>query len=326
MNLRIENVTKRYGTGRPVRALNGLSLSIEPGLFGLLGPSGAGKSALIRIIATLELPDAGRVVLEGVDGRDIDVVADPDALRKVLGYLPQDFGVYPRIDALTLLDHLALLKGIHNRAERRDTVAALLQRVSLWDVRHKNLNGYSAGMRQRFGIAQALLGNPKLIVVDEPTAGLDPVERHRFLNLLAGLGQEAIVILSTHVVEDVQELCRQIAIVNKGELLLTGHPADAVTMVQGNIWKRQVRPQEVDAMKRAYVIINERMVAGEPVVYAYATSMPGPGFVPVEAGLEEVYFTEITDAETRYQARRTVPARPAPYLQRTMQAPYQPLL
>lgn len=310
MNLLIENLTKTYGNGRSagaVRALNGVTLTIESGLFGLLGPNGAGKSSLMRTIATLQSPDQGRVVLRDVNGGNIDVIRQPDELRKILGYLPQDFGVYPRIDAVTLLDHLALLKGIHNRAERKETVETLLHRTNLWDVRKKNLSGYSGGMRQRFGIAQALLGNPKLIIVDEPTAGLDPAERNRFLNLLAGLGQEAIVILSTHIVEDVQELCRQMAIINKGEVLLTGHPLDAVEMVRGQIWKKRVRPDEVDAMHRAYVIINERMVAGEPVVYAYATSVPAPGFVPVDAGLEEVYFTEITDAETRYHNQRTVP-------------------
>ena len=305
MNLLIENLTKTYGNG--VRALNGVSLTIEPGLFGLLGPNGAGKSSLMRTIATLQSPDAGRVVLQNVGGQDIDVVRQPDDLRKLLGYLPQDFGVYPRIDAITLLDHLAVLKGIHNRVERKESVETLLHRTNLWDVRKKNLSGYSGGMRQRFGIAQALLGNPKLIIVDEPTAGLDPAERNRFLNLLAGLGEDTIVILSTHIVEDVQELCRQMAIINKGELLLTGHPLDAIEMLKGQIWKKRVKPTDVDSMHRAYVIINERMIAGEPVMYAYGTSIPAPGFVPVEAGLEEVYFTEITDAENRYHARRNVP-------------------
>ena len=305
MKLLIENLTKTYSNG--VKALNGVSLTIEPGLFGLLGPNGAGKSSLMRTIATLQSPDGGRVVLQDVGGKDIDVVRQPDDLRRLLGYLPQDFGVYPRIDAITLLDHLAVLKGIHNRAERKESVETLLHRTNLWDVRKKNLSGYSGGMRQRFGIAQALLGNPKLIIVDEPTAGLDPAERNRFLNLLAGLGQEAIVILSTHIVEDVQELCRQMAIINKGEVLLTGHPLDAVEVLKGQIWKKRVSPGEVDSMHRAYVIINERMVASEPVVYAYGTSIPAPGFVPVEAGLEEVYFTEITDAENRYHDRRNVP-------------------
>ena len=304
MNLLIENLTKTYSNG--VRALNGVSLTIGPGLFGLLGPNGAGKSSLMRTIATLQSPNSGRVVLQNVDGHDIDAIRQPDELRKLLGYLPQDFGVYPRIDAITLLDHLAVLKGIHNRAERKESVETLLHRTNLWDVRKKNLSGYSGGMRQRFGIAQALLGNPKLIIVDEPTAGLDPAERNRFLNLLAGLGQETIVILSTHIVEDVQELCRQMAIINKGEVLLTGHPLDAVEMLKGQIWKKRVKPGDVESMHRAYVIINERMVAGEPVVYAYATSMPAPGFVPVDAGLEEVYFTEITDAENRYHDRRKV--------------------
>ncbi len=304
MNLLIDKLSKTYNNS--VHALNGISLTIEPGLFGLLGPNGAGKSSLMRTIATLQLPDEGRVVLQDVDGQDIDVVRQPDEIRKVLGYLPQDFGVYPRIDAITLLDHLALLKGIHNRAERKETVETLLQRVNLWEVRKKNLSGYSGGMRQRFGIAQALLGNPKLIIVDEPTAGLDPAERNRFLNLLAGLGQEAIVILSTHIVEDVQELCRQMAIVNKGEVLLTGHPLDAIASLQGKIWKKRVRPQDVDSMHQEHVIINERMIAGEPVVYAYASSLPAPGFVSVEAGLEEVYFTEITNAADRYHTQRTV--------------------
>jgi len=305
MKLLIDGLTKTYDNG--VKALNGISLTIEPGLFGLLGPNGAGKSSLMRTISTLQLPDQGRIVLQDVEGQDIDVLAQPDELRKILGYLPQDFGVYPRIDAVTLLDHLAVLKGIHNGKERKETVETLLQRVNLWDARKKNLSGYSGGMRQRFGIAQALLGNPKLIIVDEPTAGLDPAERNRFLNLLAGLGQEAIVILSTHIVEDVQELCAQMAIINKGELLLSGHPLDAVQMVQGVIWKKSVAPGDLDLMHRMYAVINERMVAGQPMVYAYATSQPGPGFARVEAGLEEVYFTEITDAENRYHAQRAVP-------------------
>jgi ABC-type multidrug transport system ATPase subunit len=305
MKLLIDGLTKTYDNG--VKALNGISLTIEPGLFGLLGPNGAGKSSLMRTISTLQLPDQGRIVLQDVEGQDIDVLAQPDELRKILGYLPQDFGVYPRIDAVTLLDHLAVLKGIHNGKERKETVETLLQRVNLWDARKKNLSGYSGGMRQRFGIAQALLGNPKLIIVDEPTAGLDPAERNRFLNLLAGLGQEAIVILSTHIVEDVQELCAQMAIINKGELLLSGHPLDAVQMVQGVIWKKSVAPGDLDLMHRMYAVINERMVAGQPMVYVYATSQPGPGFARVEAGLEEVYFTEITDAENRYHAQRAVP-------------------
>lgn len=305
MNLLIDGLTKTYDNG--VKALNGVSLTIEPGLFGLLGPNGAGKSSLMRTIATLQLPDQGRIVLQDVNGQDIDILTQPDELRKILGYLPQDFGVYPRIDAVTLLDHLAVLKGIHNSKERKETVETLLQRVNLWEARKKNLSGYSGGMRQRFGIAQALLGNPKLIIVDEPTAGLDPAERNRFLNLLAGLGQEAIVILSTHIVEDVQELCAQMAIINKGNVLLSGHPLDAVQMVQGVIWKKSVKPGDLDLMHRMYAVINERMVAGQPMVYVYATSQPEPGFVRVEAGLEEVYFTEITDAENRYHAQRTVP-------------------
>ena len=307
MNLVIENLSKTYAAANgPVHALNNVSLTIQPGLFGLLGPNGAGKSSLMRTIASLQLPDEGRIVLQNVDGHDIDVVTQPDELRRVLGYLPQDFGVYPRIDAITLLDHLALLKGIHNRAERKETVAALLNRVNLWDVRKKNLSGYSGGMRQRFGIAQALLGNPKLVIVDEPTAGLDPTERNRFLNLLAGLGEEAIVILSTHIVEDVQELCRQMAIINKGQVLLTGHPLDAVEALHGHIWKKRVSPAEATKFHRELVIVNERMIAGEPVVYAYATDMPAPGFVPIEAGLEEVYFTQITNATSRYQANENV--------------------
>ncbi|WP_338870758.1 ABC transporter ATP-binding protein [Spirosoma sp. SC4-14] len=304
MKLLIENLAKTYSNG--VRALNHVSLTIEPGLFGLLGPNGAGKSSLMRTIATLQLPDEGRVVLQDLNGQDIDAVRQPDELRKVLGYLPQDFGVYPRIDAITLLDHLAMLKGIHNRSERRETVETLLQRVNLWDVRKKNLSGYSGGMRQRFGIAQALLGNPKLIIVDEPTAGLDPAERNRFLNLLAGVGQEAIVILSTHIVEDVEELCRQMAIINKGEVLLWGHPMEAIDKLKGHIWKKQARLSEVDELYRTLIIINERMIAGEPVVYAYSLVQPAPGFVPVEVGLEEVYFTEITDAVKRYQMQPVV--------------------
>ncbi|MFD2934823.1 ABC transporter ATP-binding protein [Spirosoma flavum] len=308
MKLLIDKLTKTYQNGQSagsIRALNDVSLTIEPGLFGLLGPNGAGKSSLMRTIATLQLPDEGRVVLQDIDGQDIDAVRQPDELRRVLGYLPQDFGVYPRIDAITLLNHLAVLKGIHNRAERKETVETLLHRVNLWDVRKNNLSGYSGGMRQRFGIAQALLGNPKLIIVDEPTAGLDPTERNRFLNLLAGLGQEAIVILSTHIVEDVQELCRRMAIVNKGQVLLTGHPLDAMARLEGQIWKKSVRPQDLESMHQMHTVINERMIAGEPVIYVYAHSMPGYGFVSVEAGLEEVYFTEITGAKNHYRSRTT---------------------
>jgi ABC-2 type transport system ATP-binding protein len=290
MQLTITNLTKTYSNG--VRALNDVSLTMNAGLFGLLGPNGAGKSSLMRTIATLQEADAGSITFSGSFG-DIDVFAQPDALRQRLGYLPQEFGVYPRIAAETLLDHLAVLKGITNSRERKETVSALLHKTNLYNVRTKNLGGYSGGMKQRFGIAQALLANPSLIIVDEPTAGLDPGERNRFLNLLGELGEERIIILSTHIVEDVQELCRDMAIVNKGTVLFQGHPDAALATVAGRVWRKRVTKAELADLKQNATVISERMIAGDPVVHVLADSQPDASFQAIEPTLEDVYFTNI---------------------------------
>jgi len=290
MKLTITNLTKTYSNG--VRALNDVSLTMNAGLFGLLGPNGAGKSSLMRTIATLQEADSGRIIFDGPFGQ-IDVFAQPDALRQRLGYLPQEFGVYPRIAADTLLDHLAVLKGITNGKERKETVAALLHKTNLYNVRTKNLGGYSGGMKQRFGIAQALLANPDLIIVDEPTAGLDPGERNRFLNLLGELGEDRIIILSTHIVEDVQELCRNMAIVNKGTVMFQGHPDDALASVAGRVWRKRVSKAELAELKTTATVISERMVAGDPVIHVLADVSPGVGYQPIEPTLEDVYFTNI---------------------------------
>ncbi len=290
MNLTITNLNKTYGNG--VKALNNISLTMGAGLFGLLGPNGAGKSSLMRTIATLQEADSGNITFTGPFGT-IDVSAQPDALRQRLGYLPQEFGVYPRIAAETLLDHLAVLKGITNSKERKETVTALLHKTNLYNVRTKNLGGYSGGMKQRFGIAQALLANPSLIIVDEPTAGLDPGERNRFLNLLSELGEDRIIILSTHIVEDVQELCRDMAIINKGTVLFQGHPDVALATVAGRVWRKRVSKSELTDLKQNATVISERMIAGDPVVHVLAETNPGAGYVPIEPTLEDVYFTNI---------------------------------
>ncbi len=290
MNLTISNLTKTYGNG--VKALSDVSLTMGAGLFGLLGPNGAGKSSLMRTIATLQEADSGSIIFDGPFG-SIDVFARPDALRHRLGYLPQEFGVYPRIAAETLLDHLAVLKGITNSRERKETVAALLHKTNLYNVRTKSLGGYSGGMKQRFGIAQALLANPDLIIVDEPTAGLDPGERNRFLNLLGELGEDRIIILSTHIVEDVQELCRDMAIVNKGTVLFQGHPDAALATVAGRVWRKRVSKAELAELKKTTAVISERMVAGDPVIHVLANGSPGAGYQSIEPTLEDVYFTNI---------------------------------
>ncbi|AQG80630.1 ABC transporter ATP-binding protein [Spirosoma montaniterrae] len=290
MELQLTNLTKTYSNG--VKALNNVSLTMGAGLFGLLGPNGAGKSSLMRTVATLQEADSGSIAFSGPFGT-IDVFAQPDALRQRLGYLPQEFGVYPRIAAETLLDHLAVLKGITNSRERKETVTALLHKTNLYNVRTKSLGGYSGGMKQRFGIAQALLANPSLIIVDEPTAGLDPGERNRFLNLLGELGEDRIIILSTHIVEDVQELCRDMAIVNRGTILFQGHPDEALATVSGRVWRKRVSKAELTDLKENANIISERMVAGDPVVHILADTNPGAGFQPIEPTLEDVYFTNI---------------------------------
>ena len=286
MDLVIEHLWKTYPNG--VVALRDVSLTIPPGLFGLLGPNGAGKSTLMRILATLQEADAGRAQLG-----EVDVLRDREAVRRTLGYLPQEFGLYPRVSAEAMLDHFALLKGITHRGERRDTVAALLQQTNLWNARRQRLGGFSGGMRQRFGIAVALIGRPRLIIVDEPTAGLDPAERARFLNLLSELGESAVVILSTHIVEDVSELCTRMAIIAAGRILLEGEPAGAVEAMRGRVWRRQVDRAELPRFEQALPVISTTLVGGRTVIHVYADAAPDPSFELVEPDLKDVYFTAI---------------------------------
>jgi ABC-2 type transport system ATP-binding protein len=286
MQLSIRNLSKRYANG--VQALDNVSLDIAPGMFGLLGPNGAGKSTLMRTLATLQEADSGTVKLD-----DIDVLREKDRVRRVLGYLPQEFGVYPKVAAWEMLDHFARLKGLTDSKQRKATVDALLERTNLAAVRKQRLGGFSGGMRQRFGIAQALLGNPKLIIVDEPTAGLDPEERVRFHNLLAEIGTDVIVILSTHIVDDVADLCPRFAVISKGRLLLTGEPRDAVEGLHGKIWRRVVAREELAAVQSSLPIISTRLQSGHTVVRAYAPAAPAPGFEAVEAELEDVYFSAV---------------------------------
>ena len=284
--LTIKNLSKTYANG--VQALKNIDLEIGNGMFGLLGPNGAGKSSLMRTIATLQEPDSGTITLG-----DIDVLTQKDEVRKVLGYLPQEFGVYPKISAESLLSHLAVLKGISNGKERTELVNALLHKTNLYDSRKKNLGGFSGGMKQRFGIAQALLANPRLIIVDEPTAGLDPAERNRFLNLLSELGENTVVILSTHIVDDVKELCTNMAIINKGEVVLKGNPQDAINDIQGMVWKKTIQKDELEEYRLNYTVISERLLAGKPEIHVMSTTSPDSSFDGVEADLEDVYFSKI---------------------------------
>jgi len=286
MELRIEGLSKSYPNG--VRALDKVSLTIPPGMYGLLGPNGAGKSTLMRTIATLQEPDAGQIYLG-----EIDVLREKQELRKTLGYLPQEFGVYPRTSAQDMLSHLALLKGIVDAKQRKVAVEALLQRTNLWEHRKKALTGFSGGMRQRFGIAQALLGNPQLLIVDEPTAGLDPGERNRFYGLLSDIGENVIVILSTHIVEDVMELCTNMAIIHRGKVLFAGAPADAVTGLEGRIWQKSIAKAEMKEYEQRYKVISNKLIAGKPLIHVHADQNPGDGFQPVSADLEDVFFTRI---------------------------------
>jgi ABC-2 type transport system ATP-binding protein len=290
MNLSIAHLSKTYANG--VRALNDVSLDIPAGMFGLLGPNGAGKSTLMRTVATLQQPDSGSVRLD-----DIDVLTQPDEVRKVLGYLPQEFGFYPNLSAERVLDHFASLKGVAAAGERRDLVDALLKQTNLWDARTKAVGGFSGGMKQRLGIAIALAGRPKLIIVDEPTAGLDPTERHRFLNLLSEIGEDVIVILSTHIVEDVRELCRRMAIINAGEVILQGDPGRVLDEVRGHVWRKKIRRHELPAVQTAFNVISVRLVAGDPVVHVYSESAPGDGFAAVEPSLEDVYLHRVGSTE-----------------------------
>jgi ABC-2 type transport system ATP-binding protein len=286
VQLVIERLSKSYPSG--VVALSDVSLTIPPGLFGLLGPNGAGKSTLMRILATLQEADAGAAHLG-----DLDVLRDKPAVRRTLGYLPQEFGLPPAATAEELLDHFALLKGVTRRAERRPLVRALLEQTNLWDARHRRLGGFSGGMRQRFGIAVALIGDPRLIIVDEPTAGLDPEERVRFLNLLSELSEEAVVILSTHIVEDVSELCTRMAVIHRGSIRLDGTPQSAVDALRGRVWRREVPRADLPATEVEQRVIHTRLVGGRTVVHVYAEDCPGEGWEAVEPDLKDVYFTVI---------------------------------
>lgn len=294
MELQIRNLSKTYSNG--VKALNDISLDIPVGMFGLLGPNGAGKSSLMRTIATLQEPDQGSIMLG-----NLNVLTEKDEVRKVLGYLPQEFGVYPRVNADTLLDHLAVLKGIVNKKERKELVGYLLEKTNLYEYRKRSVAGYSGGMKQRFGIAQALLSDPKLIIVDEPTAGLDPAERNRFLNLLSEIGENTVIILSTHIVEDVRELCTSMAIIDQGTLLYSGTPEEAIASVNGKIWRKSVRREELQEVKSQYKVISERRLAGKPTVHVYSEFQPAEGFVQVDADLEDVYFSEMNHRENTLQ-------------------------
>jgi ABC-2 type transport system ATP-binding protein len=284
--LSIRDLTHVYANG--TRALDGVSLEIGAGMFGLLGPNGAGKSTLMRAIATLQTPTSGAIRFG-----DIDVIAEPEKLRRTLGYLPQDFGVYPRVSAYDLLDHMAVLKGLAGRGERKETVESLLHQVNLWDVRKKAVAGYSGGMRQRFGIAQALIGQPSLIIVDEPTAGLDPEERNRFLNLLAEIGENVVVILSTHIVEDVSDLCPRMAVLAGGRILLEGSPAKLMADLKGRVWTKTVEKSELGAEQAKHQVISTRLFGGKTVIHVLADAKPGAGFTPVAGGLEDVYFSTL---------------------------------
>ena len=285
--LELTGVSHVYPNG--TRALDDVNLSIPKGMFGLLGPNGAGKSTLMRTIATLQAPTEGAIRFG-----DIDVLAQPDALRRTLGYLPQDFGVYPRVSAYQMLDHMAVLKGVNDARERKQVVEHLLNQTNLWAVRGKAIAGFSGGMRQRFGIAQALIGDPELIIVDEPTAGLDPEERNRFLNLLAGIGENVVVILSTHIVDDVADLCPRMAVLAGGKVQLEGAPLDLIQQTKGRIWKKTIGRDELEAHQEQYQVISTRLFAGRTIIHILADNQPA-GFDPVEAGLEDVYFTTLAD-------------------------------
>ena len=301
MELHIRGVSKTYANS--VQALKDVTLTIPAGMYGLLGPNGAGKSTLMRILATLQEPDAGRIHLG-----DLDVVRQKDAVRQTLGYLPQEFGVYPRVSAEELLDHFAILKGIPDRKARREVVEALLRQTNLWEVRRQKLGGYSGGMKQRFGVAVALLGNPKLLIVDEPTAGLDPGERVRFLNLLSELGENSAVILSTHIVEDVSELCTRMAIIDRGEILLEAEPLGAIERMKGKIWRRVIEKGALAEVERTHAVISTKLLAGRTVVRVYGLTAPGPGFEPAEPDLEDVYFSTMAGHVGRRGAQPEVAA------------------
>ena len=289
--LSISHLSKTYANG--VRALRDVSLEIPNGMFGLLGPNGAGKSSLMRTIATLQEPDEGSLRLDG-----LDLLADKLATRRLLGYLPQEFGVYPKVSAEAMLEHFAVLKGVVAKGERRDLVEALLRQVNLWDVRRRKLGTYSGGMRQRFGIAQALIGDPRLVIVDEPTAGLDPEERNRFLNLLAEIGERVVVILSTHIVEDVTDLCQRMAIIGQGQVLLSGEPHEAIHALEGKVWRRSIDKAELDGYRARMNILSTRLAGGRTLLHVLANERPEAGFEPVAPDLEDVYFGRLRTQAT----------------------------
>lgn len=283
MELKINNISKTYSNG--VQALKDVNLTIPTGMYGLLGPNGAGKSTLMRILASLQEPDQGSISLG-----DIDVLKQKDEVRKTLGYLPQEFGVYPKSRAEDLLNHFAILKGIADKKVRKEVVEALLRQTNLWDKRRQKLGGYSGGMKQRFGVAVALLGNPKLMIVDEPTAGLDPAERVRFLNLLSELGENSVVILSTHIVEDVSELCTRMAIIDRGQILMEADPLKAIIGLKGQIWRKVINKNLLSEVEREHKVISTKLLSGRTVVHIYSSTNPGNGFEVVEPDLEDVYF------------------------------------
>ena len=287
--LNLHDVSHIYPNG--TRALDHVTLSIPRGMYGLLGPNGAGKSTLMRAVATLQTPTEGTIRFGG-----LDVIAEPEKLRRTLGYLPQDFGVYPRVSAYEMLDHMAVLKGVASPADRKTTVETLLHQVNLWGVRKKMLSGFSGGMRQRFGIAQALIGNPELIIVDEPTAGLDPEERNRFLNLLAEIGESVVVILSTHIVEDVSDLCQRMAVLADGRVQLEGSPQELIQSTRGRIWMKVVDRAELAAIGQQYEVLSTRLFAGRTVVHILSERDPGDAFTPVDAGLQDVYFSTLAQS------------------------------
>lgn len=285
--LSITNLTHVYANG--TRALDDISLEIPRGMFGLLGPNGAGKSTLMRTIATLQSPTSGSITFGG-----IDVIKEPELLRRTLGYLPQDFGVYPRVSAYDMLDHMAILKGVTARKERKDTVETLLNQVNLWGVRKKAIAGFSGGMRQRFGIAQALIGKPQLIIVDEPTAGLDPEERNRFLNLLAEIGENVVVILSTHIVEDVADLCPRMAVLAGGRIQQEGAPLDLIHSLDGRVWRKAIDKEGLEDHRNQFEVISTRLFAGRTIIHVLDDNKPGEGFEPVTGNLEDVYFSTLS--------------------------------
>ena len=294
MSLSIQNLSKTYSNG--VQALKNVSLEIPKGMFGLLGPNGAGKSTLMRIISTLQEPDEGSVFLD-----DIDVLKNKKEVRKVLGYLPQEFGVYPKVSAEKLLDHLAVLKGITNNAERKEVVKALLEQTNLFEVRKKNLGTFSGGMKQRFGIAQALLGEPKLIIVDEPTAGLDPAERNRFLNLLSEIGENVVVIISTHIVEDVRDLCPNMAIISQGQVRLTAQPEDAIDALNGKVWQKEIDKDEFNTYQQNFNVISNRLLAGNLTINVLSDFAPNDSFREATPTLEDVYFAKLSEGSMKYE-------------------------